>query len=343
MKKQKRILISRPDRLGDVILSTPIPREIKKTFPGSFVAILIRSYAKDIYLNNPHVDEIIIADDILEKDNNNFWSKVRDIRKFRFTHALMLLPNERINYLLFLAGIRHRIGTGHKFYQFITGVKGISRHKYIPLRHEADYCMDLARAIGVETDNLKTEIFLAPDEKVLVEKFRKQFQNSGKPNKAPKKLIGVHTTSGNSAPNWSKETYRRFVLELSRQQDYKIFVTDNVVPDELQGIEGIEYPNVGLSLRESIINFAGLDLLVSASTGPMHICAALEVKTVSLFCPLTACSPRLWGPKGNDAEIILPEDNYCSVRCPGDPKKCTFSGEGGISPEKVINTIKEFV
>lgn len=65
--KQKRILISRPDRIGDVILSTPIPRAIKKQFPGSFVALLLKEYTRDIYLNNPYVDEIITVDDLIEK------------------------------------------------------------------------------------------------------------------------------------------------------------------------------------------------------------------------------------------------------------------------------------
>ncbi len=67
---QLRILMSRPDRLGDVVLSTPIPREIKKKYPSSYVAVLVRRYAKDIYLNNPNVDEIIIYPD--EKDSFNF-------------------------------------------------------------------------------------------------------------------------------------------------------------------------------------------------------------------------------------------------------------------------------
>jgi ADP-heptose:LPS heptosyltransferase len=58
-----RILICRPDRIGDVVLSTPIPREIKKKYPGSFVALLLRDYTKDIYINNPYVDEIIIYDE----------------------------------------------------------------------------------------------------------------------------------------------------------------------------------------------------------------------------------------------------------------------------------------
>jgi heptosyltransferase-2 len=58
-----------------------------------------------------------------------------------------------------------------------------------------------------------------------------------------------------------------------------------------------------------------------------------------MFCPLTACSPKLWGPLGNESKIILPDENYCSTVCPGDPKKCSFSGNGGIDSEKVFNEI----
>ncbi|GAB6283384.1 MAG: hypothetical protein STSR0008_21490 [Ignavibacterium sp.] len=88
-------------------------------------------------------------------------------------------------------------------------------------------------------------------------------------------------------------------------------------------------------LRESIINIAALDYFISSSTGPMHIAAALKVKTISMFCPLIACSPKLWGPQGNDAVIILPDNNYCQNICSGNPKHCDFSGENGINAEIV--------
>jgi len=37
--KQLRFLIARIDRIGDVVLSTPLPREIKKKYPDSYVAV----------------------------------------------------------------------------------------------------------------------------------------------------------------------------------------------------------------------------------------------------------------------------------------------------------------
>lgn len=323
-----RILISRPDRIGDVVLSTPIPREIKKKYPDSFVAVLLKPYTKDIYLNNPYVDEIIIYDP--EDKNESFFSRVRQIRKYGFTHGIMLLPNEKINYLLFLAGIRTRIGVGHKLFQFLTFTRYVDRKKYIPLRHEADYCMDTVRKIGVQSDNLESEIYLTSEEKDKVKSLRKGY--------APQNqfIVGIHSTSGNSAPNWKPHEYALLIAKLKKLNNIKIAVTDNQPPEELKNIQDVLYPNVNLKLRDAILNYAALDLLISASTGPMHIAAALKVKTLSMFCPMTACSPKLWGPKGNNAHIILPNGNYCDNHCPGDPKICSFEGEHGINSEKVF-------
>ena len=335
--RQLRILVSRIDRIGDVVLSTPIPREIKKIYPDSFVAVLVKNYAKDIYLNNHNVDEIIIFDGEDNGKPKTFWQLVKEIKKHRFTHAFMLLPNERLNWMLFCAGIPNRIGVGHKLYQFLSFSKYVDRKKYIPLRHEADYCLDMVRKIGVEPKSLEPEIFLSADEKVKRNEFKKKLAPNGE------LLIGINTSSGKSSPNLIVEEYRNLVVRLSKEKNIRVIVTDDNPPDEIKNISKVYYPNIALALRESIINFSALDVLISASTGPMHICAALKIPTISMFCPLPACSPKLWGPLGNKSEIILPEENYCQSVCLGDPHICDFSGEGGIDSEKVYTRIKSFM
>jgi len=339
MIKQKRILIVRPDRIGDVVLSTPLPREIKKKYPDSYVALLLRNYTRGVYINNPYIDKVILIDDNGYAPGSLKWflKKRSEIRHERFTHSLTLLPTERLNYLLFFSGIPYRVGVGHKFYQFITMTKYVNRKKYIPLRHEADYCMDLARKIGIETADLTTEIFLSAEELEKVNKIRSGLLSDRKYS------IGIHATSGNSAPNWKPEEYRDLIMKLKRNSSIQVVVTDNVVPLGLAEIEDVVYPNKGASLRESIINIAALNLLISASTGPMHLAAALKVKTLSMFCPLTACSPKLWGPIGNENGIIMPEEGYCGSVCPGDPKKCVFEGVGGIDAGKVLDHLYVFL
>jgi ADP-heptose:LPS heptosyltransferase len=334
--KQLRLLVTRVDRIGDVVLSTPIPREVKSAKPNSFVSVLVRQETKSIYLNNPNMDAILTIDD--EKGNlKPFWQTVSEIRKYNFNHAFMLLPQERLNRILVLSGIPYRLGVSRKLYQFLTFTKFVSRRKYNPLRHEADYCLDMVRRIGIEPKSINPEIFLSKDEEIKKEEIRKRFGGDGKI------LVGVNTTSGKSAPNITVAEYRKLIDLLLANEKFVVVVTDNDPPKELENIEGIEYLNNGKPLREAIVNFSALDLLISSSTGPMHICAALKVKTLSLFCPLTACSPKLWGPIGNQSEVILPQDNYCTNVCPGDPHLCDFSGEGGIDSEVVYDRLKQFI
>ena len=153
-------------------------------------------------------------------------------------------------------------------------------------------------------------------------------------------IIGINVTSGNSAPNLRVNEYVKIILELQKIKSIKIAVTDFNPPKDVLNIYGVFYPNLNKPLRKSITNFNALDLLVSSSTGSMHIAAGLKVKTLSLFCPLKACSPNLWAPKGNESHILLPEENYCKTQCPGDPKICDYSGEGGIDASIVVNKIK---
>lgn len=335
-KKQLRLLIARTDRIGDVVLSTPIPREAKLAKPGSFVAVLVRQETKAVYLNNPNVDAILTIDD--EKGElNPFWQTVGEISKYKFTHGFMLLPQERLSWLFFLSGIPFRLGVSRKLYQFLTFTKYISRHKYIPLRHEANYCLDMLRRIGIEPKSINPEIFLSGEEQNKRDEIRKALKQDDKI------LVGVNTTSGRSSPNMTTSEYRKLVDLLLADERFKVVITENKPPQDLKNIDGVEYINEGKRLRESIINFSALDILISASTGPMHICSALKVKTLSLFCPLAGCSPKLWGPLGNQSEIIFPHDNYCSVVCPGDPHICDFSGEGGINSQTVYERLKQFI
>ena len=335
MKKQRRILIARPDRLGDVILSTPIPREIKKTYPDAFVAVLVRKYTKAVYENNPHVD-LVITDDFDEANRREtFWQKVKELRKLKFTDALMLLPTERLNYMLFWAWIPNRVGVGHKLYQLITFTKSVSRKNYAPLRSEADYCMDLARKIGVETNNISTEIHFSDSEKEEIEKLKKEY----KPN--DEFLVDIHTTYGISSPNVKEEVYREVIEELLTYSNIKVAVTDFEIPDVIKDIPGVMY--LSRETRNFFMDIATFDLLVSSSTGPSHVAGAVKTPTLTVFCPLPACSPTLWSPQGNDARYILPDNDYCKTKCPDDPKTCRFEGEGGINSGKILEGIFSFM
>lgn len=60
----KRILISRTDNLGDVILTLPIAGILKKEIPGCYILFLGKKYTKPIIEACENVDEFIDWDEI---------------------------------------------------------------------------------------------------------------------------------------------------------------------------------------------------------------------------------------------------------------------------------------
>lgn len=325
----KKILIIRTDRIGDVILSTPLIKAIKGVFPDSFLAFMCQEKTSEILINNNYLDEIITYD----KEKSMFFY-VKLLKKLKFDIALLLLPTEKLAWILFFAGIKERITFGWKPYQALTFMKMVSRNKYIPLRHEADYCMDLARKIGVLNAELIPEINLTPSEiekaKTLVNKSKNEF------------IIGINPFSGKSAPNWKIEKYIELTKDISdRYENIMIYFHVEGYNDIENFFDKSQKKKIvflkNLPIREYILYISKFDVMISASTGPMHIAAALRVQTLSIFCPMTACSPKLWGPLGNVSKILLPPDDYCKSKCPGDPHICTF--EGGIETNDIIKEI----
>ena len=82
--------------------------------------------------------------------------------------------------------------------------------------------------------------------------------------------------------------------------------------------------------------------VITTDTGPMHLAAAVGVPTLSMFCPLPACEPALWGARGPRAVAVTPSADYCRTRCPGDPHVCTFAGSVELSPEAMARRVLAF-
>ena len=335
-------MVVRPDRIGDVVLSTPVYHTLKDSFPGSFVGALVSPMTSPLLKNNPYIDVILTDKATPDNSNNGLWAKAREIASYKFDTALLLMPTGRLAYLLFLAGIPRRIGVGHILYEVITLMRGVSRHNYNPLRHESDYMLDLTRKIGAKNIWSTPELFLAADEKHAAGEYL-----AGKGLSFERSIIGIHPGSGRSAPNWTVERYVDLARKLSEAGNQVLITgseSERHVENSFLGIKapGLRTSFGECSLRELAAVISHLTCLISGSTGPMHIAAALGVPTISMFCPLTACSPKLWGPVGNSAVIVSPGEKFCATQCPGDPHICTFgSGDEGITIDTIITAQKQ--
>ena len=121
MESFKRILVTRTDRIGDVLLSTAVIKVLRKKFPKSYIAVMVRPYARDIVLGNPYLDELILYDKYGAQ--RSLLSSIKfaaGLRKKRFDLVLILHPTNRQHIISFLAGIKKRVGFNRKMGFLLT-------------------------------------------------------------------------------------------------------------------------------------------------------------------------------------------------------------------------------
>src|SRR5580765_494799 len=99
-----RILVVRTDRLGDVLLTTPVSTALRQAFPKAKITWLVRSYAAPLLENNPDVDSMIID------RGGSTGELVAQLKKEHFDAAIVAYPRWRIAWALWRAGIPVRIG-----------------------------------------------------------------------------------------------------------------------------------------------------------------------------------------------------------------------------------------
>jgi ADP-heptose:LPS heptosyltransferase len=77
IKQTKNVLFLRYDRIGDMVISTPVFRELKTVIPNIKILVLASKKNKNVLKDNPYVDEIII------NNKNNLFVDFFKLMKLR--------------------------------------------------------------------------------------------------------------------------------------------------------------------------------------------------------------------------------------------------------------------
>ncbi|HLE00867.1 MAG TPA: glycosyltransferase family 9 protein [Bdellovibrionota bacterium] len=315
------ILIVRPDRLGDVIVSTPVFEVIKRHYPRSRLMVMVREAVAPVIRGIPFIDDVLIYDlegkEARHSGLKGFFRLVSDIRRGGFRIAVTLQSERRIALALYLARIRYRIGPFSKIHSFIFYNRGVRQHRSLVEMHEADYNLQLLRRIGIRVGarNIQTRVHIPSQ---VREDARVWLQQQGW-NGGP--IIVVHPGMGGSALNWPETHYIELIRAVLKEGT-TVLITGGLAEAGL--LERIR-DALG-TLNEKAIFYRGArpidflgglfswcSLVVAPSTGPLHLAVALGKRVVTFFPPIRVQSAIRWGPYLSDesrATIFVPEA-YC--------------------------------
>jgi lipopolysaccharide heptosyltransferase II len=339
-KNFKRILICRTDRIGDVILSTPVITALRNAYPSAYIAMMVRPYTKDIVQGNPDLDEVIIYDkDPLEKSVFRFLKFANRIRKKKFDLALILHPANMIHLLALSAAIPVRVGYDRKAGFLLT--QRVPHLKHLGQKHEMEYTLDMVRVIGIEPRDKALFVSVSPDsEKWVEELFREKgltYQN---------KILALHPGSSCKSKMWPAERFAQAARELSRVKGFKVLILGSPQEKELAAdvnklLDGQAIDLSGTTISQDISILKRCALLITTDCGTMHMASALGVPQVVIFGRnQPGLSVSRWGPTGKNSRVLHKKVG-CSECLAHDCKK-DFACLKAVNVKDVLAAVESF-
>lgn len=338
----RRILIVRTDRIGDVLLSTPVIKVLRDNYPHAYIAMIVSPYSKEIVDGNPYLDEVIIYD----KDRKHkSWPRSikfsRNLKKRKFDLALILHPTNRMHLVTYLAGIPRRIGYDQKL-GFLLSDK-ITHTKQFGQKHEIEYNLDLIRYMGLETKDalpfmpLKAESEKWAEELLLKEQVTKK-----------DKLLAIHPGASCPSKIWPIDQFAEVADKLIEKYGFKVFVIagpkDTALTQNV--LENMLHPAVNLGGKTSVSQMASLlkrcSLFISNDSGPVHVGSAVGVPVISIFGrSQKGLSPTRWGPWGLRDKFL--HGTVGCIECLAHNCKKGFACLRAISVEDVLQAADEIL
>ena len=277
--------------LGDCILHINYIHEISKKY-GKPVSILAKknTRAKDLFLDDPHINEVITLDRLNSKFGshdgfNGFFKLANDIKEKKFDKAFIF--NSSIRYFLICK---------------YAGIKKIAQ--YPLFKKKGQHIVNTAKIFTENELNkivsTQPKLFIS-EEKIL--KARKDISRSHK-----NIVLGV--SASGPTKRWGIKNFIKLVKKINEKYSSKFYLVAGKNDQEL--IDEILNSNIGsdcislnnLKINEILPIIANCNLYCGNDTGFMHISAALNLKTVALFMD----SPVLaYGKYSENISVIIPE------------------------------------
>ena len=332
-----KLLISRTDGIGDVVLTLPLAGLIKAQHPDLHIAFLGQPYTRAVIEACGFIDEFIDWQQISELLPDD---QVIALRQENFDAIIHVFPRKGIAQLAKKAGIPCRIGTTGRLFHWFTCNRLVFLTRRRSRLHEAQLNVKLGKRL-IKSDEISekeiSQLYGLNRVEMLPETLLHQLSSD-------KFNLILHPKSKGSAREWGSVNFAALSAMLPREK-YNIIITGTQQEGELLRKEDF-FAKAGdvldltgrMSLAEMISFIHASDGLVAASTGPLHLAAALGKVALGLYPPLRPMHPGRWKPLGKHAGFLVAEKECEACRHSGSCA-CMLS----ITSQQVKNKLDSMV
>lgn len=358
----RSFLIVRLDAMGDLILTTPLFRDLKQSFPKSTITVVTHHALRSLVEDNPFVDHVLTLPPVKKTpymtDVRLLWAALKlffgKIRKQHYDYAISPRWDADMhpaNLLCLMAPARRTVGFADRAQirmDLPFWILGDMFDITVPgggVMHEVQRGRSVISALGGTCSNLGPEIFSTDKhEREAVDLM----QNA--PPEALKLAVGI----GAQAPfrRWPLENFAQVIDKLGAYRS--VYVAILCGPSEVEQASRLARMLHGPSciitktnLRVTASVLKQCAIFMGNDSGPAHLAAASGSAVVVISPhpvngdPNHANSPIRFSPYCRQCIVLQPDiiQSPCRTHCMGVAPHCIL----GVTPEKVVESLHKLL
>jgi ADP-heptose:LPS heptosyltransferase len=293
----KKILHIRIDRLGDLILSTPLLRAIYDNWKDKEVHCLVTPYTKEVLENCPFVSDIKVFSEkwgLLER--LNYFNQ---LKKENYDLVIAHSPTSLSYFIAHYTGAPHRIGYVYAERPVVAKLVNmaltdpihldiramLARGEKVP--HEVEQGLMIAERLGIKPKS--RDVYLEPDtadKKHADDLVKKWFWTTNK-------IFCIHLSEKWLNLGWQHNHFHRLVNDIRRKfkNPFVMFTYSSWELDIGREIQKT-YENSteikcvsDLSIKQWAAMMKKCAFVITPDTGAIHVAASQKVPVVAVYGP----------------------------------------------------------
>lgn len=304
IKPRNILLVKVHHKMGDLLLATPLPANLKKKFPKAKIDFLAGSYNYPALLSHPCLDSVFVYH--RKKGVFRLLRLVRQLRQKQYDLGIVVsassfsVTNSLLAYFCrprILFGFEAPVKNRLKITDFIYSRSLPAPEKKI---NEALFYLKLLEPLSIR--------HISPDEVMGISREERSFAKEWYEKNAPEKtgiLVGIHPGGTYPERRWGTENFQTLVSRFLENRRVRIVlfwgpgeeeeIGPLLVNEKVRAIPPCSFRNLA-ALQERLCLFIGND------TGTLHSAAGVGIPAIGLYI---STDPRQWKPLNRDFHAMV--------------------------------------
>ena len=262
-----KFLILRFSSIGDIVLTTPVIRCLKKKFPEAEIHYATKKAFQSVVKHNPYIHKIHLLDESVTR-------LIKTLKEEKFDYVIDLHHNQRTWFIKTMLGVKSFSFDKINFEKWLMVNFKVDR---LPPVHIVDRYMATCKSLGVENDGEGLDYFIGKDDEVDMHSLPVDFHTG---------YIGWAIGAKHNTKKFPVNKIADALNEINQPVILMGGKEDNEEGEQIIAVtkHKFVYNACGkYSLNQSASLVKQAKAIVTNDTGLMHIAAAFKKPIISIW------------------------------------------------------------